>query len=96
MGIRAPWLSLTAYAGYPMASLTIAGLIVADGIGFLPGEDTRTNKLHLRAHRLQSKEILCVAFVLSVLPAAGFYFLSRLIPCMWANGCSARRSSSCS
>lgn len=43
------------------------------GIGFLTWEDIRTNGLHLRAYRLQSKVILCVTFALIVLPAAYFY-----------------------
>ena len=62
MGVRAPYSSLVAYAGNPVVSLTIAGLIVVGGIGFLTWEDIRTNGLHLRAYRLQSKVILCVTF----------------------------------
>ena len=73
MGIRAPYSSLVAYAGDPVVSLTIAGLIVVGGIGFLTWEDVRTNGLHLRAYRLQSKVILCVTFCLILLPAAYFY-----------------------
>ena len=73
MGVRAPYSSLVAYAGNPVVSLTIAGLIVVGGIGFLTWEDIRTNGLHLRAYRLQSKVILCVTFALIVLPAAYFY-----------------------
>ena len=73
MGVRAPYSSLVAYAGNPVVSLTIAGLIVVGGIGFLTWEDIRTNGLHLHAYRLQSKVILCVTFALIVLPAAYFY-----------------------
>lgn len=43
MGVRAPYSSLVAYAGNPVVSLTIAGLIVVGGIGFLTWEDIRTN-----------------------------------------------------
>lgn len=73
MGVRAPYSSLTAYAASPVVCLTIAGLIVVGGIGFLTWEDVRTHGVHLRAYRLQSKVILCVTLGLIVLPAAYFY-----------------------
>ena len=73
MGVKEPYSSLVAYAGDPVVSLTIAGLIVVGGIGFLTWEDVHTNGLHLHAYRLQSKVILCVTFGLLILPAAYFY-----------------------
>ena len=58
MGEEAAYTSLTAYVGDPLVSLTIAGLIVAGGIGFLTWQDIAQHHRHLRAYRLQSKLIL--------------------------------------
>ena len=49
-------------------------LIVFGGIGFLTWEDIRTNRLHLRKYRMQSKVILCTTAVLLIVPAMYFYF----------------------
>ena len=49
-------------------------LIVFGGIGFLTWDDIRTNRLHLRKYRMQSKVILCTTAVLLIVPAMYFYF----------------------
>ena len=74
MGVRAPFSSLTAYAGHPVVSLVIALLIVIGGIGFLTWEDIRTNRLHVHRYRMQSKVILAVTGALIVLPSLYFFF----------------------
>lgn len=74
MGVKAPFSSLTAYASEPLVSLVIAFLIVVGGIGFLTWDDIRTNRLHLRKYRMQSKVILAVTGVLILLPTVYFYF----------------------
>lgn len=74
MGQRAHFCSLTAYSADPLVSLTIAGLIVLGGIGFLTWEDFKTHKFHLRAYRMQSKVILSTTFLLILIPAVFFYF----------------------
>lgn len=74
MGVKAPFSSLTSYASEPVVSLVIAFLIVVGGIGFLTWDDIRTNRLHLRKYRMQSKVILAVTSVLILLPTAYFYF----------------------
>ena len=74
LGVRAPFSSLTSYAANPVINLTIMFLIVFGGIGFLTWDDIRTNRLHLRKYRMQSKVILCTTAVLLIAPAMYFYF----------------------
>ena len=63
--------SLTGYAGDPLVSLTIAGLIVLGGIGFLTWHDFRMHGIHWSRYRLQSKLVLCTTAALLL---AGFLF----------------------
>lgn len=58
MGEETAYSSLTAYVGDPLVSLTIAGLIVVGGLGFITWQDIFQHHRHLRAYRLQSKLIL--------------------------------------
>ena len=74
LGVRTPFSSLTSYAANPVINLTIMFLIVCGGIGFLTWDDIRTNRLHLRKYRMQSKVILCTTAVLLIAPAMYFYF----------------------
>ncbi|MGI6182375.1 MAG: TrkH family potassium uptake protein, partial [Agathobaculum sp.] len=74
MGVKAPFSSLTDYAGNPVVSIVIALLIVVGGIGFLTWDDIRTNRLSFRKYRMQSKVILAVTGMLIVLPALYFFF----------------------
>ena len=75
MGTRRAYSSLTSYAQDPVINLTIMLLILMGGIGFMTWDDVRTNGLHLRRYRMQSKVILCMTALLLVLPAAYFFFL---------------------
>ncbi|MDD3336665.1 MAG: potassium transporter TrkG [Eubacteriales bacterium] len=75
MGIRSPYSSIVSYAGQPVVSLTISLLIVVGGIGFLTWEDVRTNRLHLKRYRMQSKVILLITGLLILLPTLYFYFI---------------------
>lgn len=74
MGIKAPFSSLTDYAGQPIISMVIALLIVVGGIGFLTWEDIRTNHLHFHKYRMQSKVILTVTGALILIPTVYFFF----------------------
>ena len=74
MGIKAPFSSLTDYAADPVVSIVISLLIVIGGIGFLTWEDVRTNRLHFRKYRMQSKVILTVTGVLILAPTVYFFF----------------------
>lgn len=74
MGTKKSFSSLTTYADEPVINLTVMLLIIVGGIGFLTWDDIRTNKLHLRKYRMQSKVILCTTAVLLIVPAIYFYF----------------------
>ena len=74
MGIKEQYSSLTSYAGQPVINPVIMLLIVIGGIGFLTWDDIRTNKLHLKKYRMQSKVILSVTGILILFPALYFFF----------------------
>lgn len=73
MGVKAPFSSLTDYAGNPVISIVIALLIAVGGIGFVTWEDIRTNGLHFHKYRMQSKVILTVTGTLILLPTLYFF-----------------------
>ena len=73
MGVKAPFSSLTDYAGNPVISIVIALLIAIGGIGFLTWEDIRTNGLHFQKYRMQSKVILTVTGALILIPTIYFF-----------------------
>lgn len=74
MGCRAPYSSLTHFAGHPVINVTIMALIVVGGIGFMTWEDVKTNGRHLRKYRMQSKVILAMTALLIFAPALYFFF----------------------
>lgn len=90
MGQKQPYSSLTAYAGDPLINLTIAGLIVIGGIGFLTWEDVRTNGWRLRRYRMQSKVILATTLLLILLPTLFFFLLEFSTP-KWAEFTTGER-----
>ena len=73
MGVKAPFSSLTDYAGNPVISIVIALLIAIGGIGFLTWEDIRTNGLHFQKYRMQSIVILTVTGALILIPTIYFF-----------------------
>lgn len=72
---NAKFVSLTSYSGNPLINLTIIGLIVIGGLGFLTWGDIVKNRHHLRHYRLQSKLILVTSACLILVPAVCFYCL---------------------
>lgn len=72
-GSKEQFSSLTAYSAEFGINLTIMALIVIGGIGFLTWEDIKTNRLHFRKYRMQSKVILTVTGILIFLPALYFF-----------------------
>ena len=60
--------------GNPLVNLTIMGLIVIGGIGFLTWDDIYTKKYHFRQYCMQSKVILLTSLFLIFVPAAFFFF----------------------
>ena len=73
MGVRGEFSSLTSYAAEPVINVTVMLLILIGGIGFLTWDDIRSNRLHVRRYRMQSKVILCATGLLLLLPALYFY-----------------------
>lgn len=74
-GIRQPYSSLTAYVADPLVNITLIGLIIVGGLGFLTWDDIRTHGIHLKRYRMQSKVILVTSGLLILVPAIGFFFL---------------------
>lgn len=73
MGIREPFASLTYYAGDPAINLSVMGLIVIGGLGFLTWDDVRTHGIHLYRYRMQSKVIITTTCILILLSAVYFF-----------------------
>ena len=73
MGTKAPYSSLTFYAGHPVVNITVMLLIVIGGIGFLTWQDIRQNGIHLGRYRMQSKVILATTGILLLFPALYFF-----------------------
>lgn len=73
MGVNGKFSSIVQYVNNPAISLTIAGLIIVGGIGFLVWDDVASHRLHFKAYRLQSKVAITVTVVLLVLPTLYFY-----------------------
>ena len=65
--------SLMAYAGDPLVNLTIMGLIVAGGLGFLTWADFSVNRLHWRKWTFQTRIILLMTALLVAVPALLFF-----------------------
>ena len=55
-------------------NLVIMALIVVGGIGFLTWDDIRTNGIHFRKYRVQSKIIFSVTAILIFFPFLFFFF----------------------
>lgn len=67
--------SLMCYAGDPLVNLTVMGLIVAGGLGFITWADLQLNRHHFSRYRLQTKIILLMTAGLILIPAVLFFFL---------------------
>lgn len=72
-----PYSSFTAYAGDPLVVLTLCGLILTGGAGFLVWEDLVRNRLHWRHYRLQTKVVLTVTLALTFGGGLLFFLLER-------------------
>lgn len=74
MGIQEAYSSLTAYEGDVLVNLTIMGLILVSGIGFLVWDDFYRNKFHYKKYLLHTK-IMLWASVILVFGSATLFFL---------------------
>ena len=75
-----PFVSLTSYVGDPLVNLTVMGLIILGGIGFLTWGDVRQHRWHLRAYCLQSKLVLVTTAALILVPALFFFCYEFQLP----------------
>ena len=74
MGVRERFSSLTSYVFNPVINIAVICLIIIGGIGFLTWEDIRTNTIHWKRYRLQSKVILSVTGILIGCAVVYFFF----------------------
>ncbi|MGN0972930.1 MAG: TrkH family potassium uptake protein [Aristaeellaceae bacterium] len=74
MGGRGAYSSLTSYGTQPVVDAAVMLLIIVGGAGFMTWDDVRSNRLHWRRYRMQTKVILSSTALLLALPAAYFYF----------------------
>lgn len=74
MGIDEAYSSLTAYEGDVLVNLTIIGLILVSGIGFLVWDDFYRNKFHYKKYLLHTK-IMIWASVILVFGGAALFFI---------------------
>lgn len=77
MGIREAYSSLTAYEGDVLVNLTIMGLILVSGIGFLVWDDFYRNKFHYKKYLLHTKIMLAATAVLVFGSAALFFVFEK-------------------
>lgn len=75
MGVKGPFSSLTGYSPNVLLNIVVMGLIIVGGIGFLTWDDIKSNGIHFRKYRMQSKVILIVSAILILLPFLFFFFL---------------------
>lgn len=74
MGAKSNFSSLTDYAASASVSLTITFLIIIGGLGFITWDDLKTNKLHIKKYRMQTKVVLATTGLLIILPALYLFF----------------------
>ena len=80
MGVNEQYSSLTSYYDNFYINIVVMLLIVIGGIGYLTWEDVRTNGIHLKKYRMQSKVILTVSAFLIILPSVLFFFFEFSSP----------------
>lgn len=74
MGAKEKFSSLTSFSDSVPINIVIMLLIIIGGLGFITWEDIKVHKWKIRKYRMQSKVILCVTFLLIIIPTAYFYF----------------------
>lgn len=74
MGTKEKFSSLTYFRANPLVNIIIMLLIILGGLGFATWSDLKTNKLHIKKYRMQSKVILTVSGILILIPSLFYYF----------------------
>lgn len=77
MGYREPYSSLAFYYDDWLVNLTVMGLIVIGGIGFIVWDDLLKNKLHFSKYRLHTKIVLVTTVALIFGGGVLFLLLER-------------------
>lgn len=77
MGIREEYSSLVAYEGDVLVNVTIMGLIIVSGIGFLVWDDFSRNRFRFKRYLLHSKIMLVASGVLIVSGAVLFFLFEK-------------------
>lgn len=72
MGRYAPYASLVPFAGDALVILTVSGLILIGGLGFIVWDDIVEKRLHFRSYHLHTKIVLIASAVLVVGAYLGF------------------------
>lgn len=75
MGTKEQFSSLTSYVDNPFINFAIMGLIILGGLGFLTWDDIKTQRIHFKKYRMQSKVILTTTALLIIIPAILFFFI---------------------
>ncbi len=75
MGVKQKFSSLTYYSDNIVINVVIMLLIILGGIGFLTWHDVKTNGIHFKKYKMQTKVILVTSGLLILLPAVFFFFI---------------------
>lgn len=75
MGAKEQFSSLTYYSSNIIINIVIMLLIILGGIGFLTWHDIKTNGIHFKRYKMQTKVILVTSSVLILLPTIFFFFI---------------------
>lgn len=74
MGILGEYSSLTAYVGDPLVSLTVVGLVLVGGLGFLVWGDIFDCKFRFKKFMLHTKIVVIATAGLIIVPTVIFFF----------------------
>ncbi|MCE5197304.1 MAG: TrkH family potassium uptake protein [Negativicutes bacterium] len=77
MGSIRPFASFTPFANDPLVNLTLIGLIIIGGIGFVIWDDLLKNRWHYGSYLLHTKVTLVSTGLVLCVSAALFYFLEK-------------------
>lgn len=77
MGDTEAYSSLVAYESDWIVNLTIMGLIVIGGLGFIVWDDLYRNGLHFKRYLLHTKIVLSATLLLTIVPAVLFLISER-------------------
>lgn len=77
MGDREAYSSLTAYESDILINVTIMGLILIGGLGFIVWDDLYRNRWHVKRYLLHTKIVLFATLCLTILPTVLFLISER-------------------